>query len=452
MTFVKHNQVDSIRINRSHQMSWKARLGCLLLPLTFFVGYVFYVDMKWAPQGFGFLLVFYTGVASITLVMMLAGMFWRSFTHLPPALGRVLVIIPVFNEDPELVRAAVLSLTRQTRPPQAIHVMDDGSDRPLEEFAHPLVTWHHQENQGKRHAQGNVLKLFSPNSWDYILTVDSDSVCDPDALEHMLRAMSNPKVQAATGMIFVRNWKTNFLTRITDINVVTSCLMFRMFRSWFGVVTPTSGALALYRASLVYDNLEDYLTSGTAGDDRRLSFYALLRGQVVGVHEAVVETKLPDMWGDVFHQRLRWSKSAWLGIPFVLTNLKLFPTILYMYPIVFVLMWPVVVIVLAMIFVLYANPVLLFGVLWWVIVSTTMTAVYAFYRPGLTWQQRLGQWALSPVYPILGLVILRPACYWALTKLRSNSWHTRNNSIVPSAALVIADQVKEFTSDRRNVL
>jgi hypothetical protein len=32
---------------------------------------------------------------------------------------------------------------------------------------------------------------------------------------------------------------------------------------------------------------------------------------------------------------------------------------------------------------------------------------------------------LSPLYPILGIVILRPAAYWALTKLRSTSWHTR---------------------------
>ncbi len=129
--------------------------------------------------------------------------------------------------------------------------------------------------------------------------------------------MSNQRVQAVTGMIFVRNRTENVLTRLVDINVVTSCLMFRMIRSWLGVVTPTSGALALDRAHVIFDNLDDYVSSGTAGDDRRLSFYALLEGEVVGVTEAVVETDLPTTVGGTFRQRMRWSKSAWLGVPFV---------------------------------------------------------------------------------------------------------------------------------------
>ena len=77
--------------------------------------------------------------------------------------------------------------------------------------------------------------------------------------------MHDDRVQACTGMIFVRNWNTNLLTRLTDINVVTSCLLFRMARSILGIVSPTSGALALYRSEVIYDNLDDYLTSGTAG-------------------------------------------------------------------------------------------------------------------------------------------------------------------------------------------
>jgi hyaluronan synthase len=78
------------------------------------------------------------------------------------------------------------------------------------------------------------------------------------------------------------------------------------------------------------------------------------------------------------------------------------------------------------------NLVLLQGVLFWVICAITQTAVYAIYRPGFTVRQRLGMWALSPIYPILGLVILRPAAYWALTKLKSTSWHTRE-VVVPSS-------------------
>jgi cellulose synthase/poly-beta-1,6-N-acetylglucosamine synthase-like glycosyltransferase len=413
--------------NRSGPLSLRARAGAVF-PLVWFAAYVGWVDYHWFNPNMLFLFSFYAVVVSGTFCIMLSGVFWRSFTGLPVAPGRVLCIVPVYNEEPELYTAAIWSLINQTRPPDRIHVVDDGSRFPLVEFSHPLVTWHHQANAGKRHAQAAVLRQYGANSWDYVLTVDSDSVCDPDALEHMLRAMSDPRVQAATGMIFVRNWSVNLLTRLTDINVVTSCLMFRMFRSWMGVVTPTSGALALYRAALVYDNLEDYVTSGTAGDDRRLSFYALLRGRVVGVHEAVVETKLPETWGEIFNQRMRWSKSAWLGIPFVLTNLRNLPVILYMYPLVFAMMWPFIVVTLVVLWYKYSNPAIWYGLAFLILVSVTMTAIYALYRPSLTVRQRLGQWALSPIYPILGLVILRPACYMALAKLRSTSWHTREVS------------------------
>jgi hyaluronan synthase len=368
---------------------------------------------------------------------MLSGIYWKSFTHLPPAAGRVLAIVPVYNEDPLLVHEVVRSILRQTVLPDEIHVVDDGSAVPMETFDDPLVTWHRTENRGKRHAQAHVLRRFQPTEFDYILTVDSDSVLDDDAVEHMLRAMSDDRVQAATGMILVRNWEVNILSRLTDINVVTSCLLFRMSRSWLGIVSPTSGALAMYRSGLVYDNLDDYVTSGTAGDDRRLSFYALLRGDVVGVTEAVVATQLPTTWKGCFYQRMRWAKSAWLGVGFVLTNLRWLVVVFYMFPLAFTLMWPFIVAALLTLTIRYANPVIYYGIAWWIVCSITQTAIYAMYRPDFTLRQRLTQFALSPIYPVLGLVILRPAAYWALTKLNSTSWHTREvEPRVAEAALV----------------
>lgn len=423
-------------MNRSQRLRG-ARRWAAALPLAAFIAYVVWADLGWASRDVWLLIAFYTAVAAVTLMIMLSGVHWRRFTHLPPAEGRVIALVPVYNEEPEYLRETVISLIGQTIPPDEIHVMDDGSQTPVEPFDHPLVTWHRQSNQGKRLAQANVLRQTDPGSWDFILTVDSDSVPDPDALEHMLRAMSKPTVQATTGMILMRNWRDNLLTRLTDINVVTSCMMFRMIRSWLGVVTPTSGALALYRAEIVFDNLDDYVTSGTAGDDRRLSFYALLRGDVVGVSEAVVETHLPNTAKGMFYQRLRWSKSAWLGIPFVLANIRWTALIFYMYPLVFSLLWPFLVFVLVTISLKYDTPVLVYGFLYWEVVAISMTAIYALYRPDLTSRERLTMWLLSPIYPALGVFILRPAAYWALTKLKSDSWHTRE-PVPPAAQAVTA--------------
>lgn len=412
------------RTGRSRPLS-RRRCIYAAAPLLAFVAYVVWANLGWASREVWMLIVFYCVVAAGTLAIMASGVKFRSFTHLPPATGTILAIVPVYNEDPTHVRDTVLSLLAQTIRPTEIHVVDDGSRVPLEPFPAPGVVWHRQENAGKREAQATALRSVADRHWDFVLTVDSDSVPDPDALEHLLRSMSDTRVMAATGMILVRNWRDNLLTRLVDINVVSSCLMFRMIRSWFGIVTPTSGALALYRAELIYDNLEDYLSSGTAGDDRRLSFYGLLRGQVVGVTEAVVETHLPTTIAGTFHQRLRWSKSAWLGIPFVTTNLRPLALFFYMYPLVFALLWPLVVTLLTTLWIQYGVPGLVYGLLYWEVVAIAMTAIYALYRPDLRTRERWALWALSPVYPLLGIVILRPAAYWALTKLRSTSWHTR---------------------------
>jgi cellulose synthase/poly-beta-1,6-N-acetylglucosamine synthase-like glycosyltransferase len=403
------------------------RMAIAYVGVIAFAAYVVWSQSSWAFQTGGFFLAGFFGVIGLMITyFLLSGIHWRTFSHLPAAHGRVLCIVPVYNEAPELVHATVKALLRQTILPDVIHVVDDGSQHPLETFDDPLVHWHRQENAGKREAQAYALQMYDPADWDFILTVDSDSVCDDDALEELLKSMSDDRVQAATGMIFVRNWSTNLLTRFTDINVVTSVLLFRMARSILGIVSPTSGALALYRADVVYDNLDDYLTSGTAGDDRRLSFYAMLRGQVVGVNEAVVSTQLPDQWSDCFHQRLRWSKSAWLGAPFVWTNMRWLMIFFYTFPLVFLLLWPVAIAVLTTLWIVDGNPNgILRGLMFWEICAITQTWVYAIYRPGFTLRQRLHQWLLSPIYPLLGFIILRPAAYWALTKLRDTSWHTR---------------------------
>lgn len=413
-------------------------LAVSIVAIVAFFGYVIWANTRWANPQYVFLVAFFTLFAILTGMFMISGLRWRSFTHLAPAEGRILAIVPVFQEDSRIVHEVVWSLIRQTRPPDAIYVVDDGSDDPVIPFEHPLVTWVRQENAGKRHAQANVLRRYRRTDWDFIFTVDSDSVLDLDALEHLLRSMSwmgrrGKRVQAATGMIYTRNWRQNLITRMTDVNIASSCLQFASLRSWFGVQTPTSGAIALYRPHVVYNNLDDYLTSGNVGDDRRLSFYALLYGPVVRVNEAVVETHLPHTPKGLVKQRMRWSKSAFLGAPFVATNFRN-PLILffYFYPLVFAVVWPLSVAILAAIWAMYDIPALLYGVAFWWIVSAAMTTVYAAYRPSFTMQDRLTQWGLGLVfYPLFGLLFLRPAVYWAIATVQNDTWSTRSTAAQP---------------------
>ena len=257
-------------------------------------------------------------------VCMLTAVRPRTFTSRAIAPGRVLAVIPAYNEDEQALRACVRSLLASEIPVDQIIVVDDGSTVPPVPARHPRVSWIRQANTGKRGAQAAALRSVHSGDFDFILTVDSDSEVRPDALGHLLRAMSDPRVQAATGWIWVRNWKDNWVTRGADMDIGVSCVSCRASRSALGALETTSGALALYRAEIFYDHLDEYVASHgvNTGDDRWMNLRALRRGQTVGVNEAIVETDMPASLKVMFRQRRRWGQSWWQALPYAYRYLR----------------------------------------------------------------------------------------------------------------------------------
>ncbi|MGW3152724.1 glycosyltransferase family 2 protein [Streptomyces sp. NPDC001089] len=348
-----------------------------------------------------------------------------------PATGRVVAVVPAFEEEPQLLRAALDALLRQTYPVDEIHVMDDGSaDNPVRPFQHPKIRWHRQSNGGKRYAQAGVLQKLRREDWDFILTVDSDSVPGDDALEHLMRAMSKRRVMAATGLILTRNFRDNWITRVSDINIGTSCLMIRSSRSVIGAVETTSGALALYRAGLVFDNLPNYVSSGTNGDDRRLTMYALLRGDVVVVNAAVVHSAMPDTLGGLYGQRLRWGKSSWQALPFAVINLEWKKLA---FPLLAVTQWIMLPVLLTMTvsgaFFRTQPHYVAVAFCSYLAIRYAETAQYMIRRPYMHWTAKLVMWLwATPVELIVKVAVIYPAKYAAVLKLRDRGWVTRGNA------------------------
>jgi peptidoglycan/xylan/chitin deacetylase (PgdA/CDA1 family)/cellulose synthase/poly-beta-1,6-N-acetylglucosamine synthase-like glycosyltransferase len=384
-------------------------------------------------------------LASGTLLFcMLAFLIGRRFNKRPVAAGRVAAIVPAYDEDPQELVAVVRSILGQSIPPAMIYVVDDGSKVPVgRPFNHPKVTWLRKENGGKRSAQVYALDRMDPADWDFILTVDGDSILDRYALEHQLRAFS-PKqrgrrpalgggaVMATTGMVLVRNRKDNLLTRLADMNIGTSCVMMRASRSLLGTLETTSGALAVYRAHILFKHKEKYLR-GTYGDDRALAMYSALEGEVVGVNEAVVWSAMPTTGELTYKQRLRWSKSWWCMVPFVLTNMTrarqmFFPlfglTQLTIAPL------TVAYIVFTSLYEVAHNifhpRTMLFYLVIYMLVRYGMTALYMVERPGMRLHEKFLTWVfLTPLEAVYNLVFLNPTKYIALVKLGDHRWGTR---------------------------
>src|SRR5262249_22633066 len=149
----------------------------------------------------------------------------RRYLKNPLAEGRILCIVPAYNERPEGLRDTLLALLRQTVPVDIV-VIDDGSQVPVApSVRHPQVTWLRADSVRKRCAQVAVLRRFDRDDYQFILTVDSDSEPFPDACEQLLRAMYNPKVQAATGMIYIRNYRDSWVSTAAYMDIGTSCVM-----------------------------------------------------------------------------------------------------------------------------------------------------------------------------------------------------------------------------------
>ena len=371
--------------------------------------------------------------AAIITVCLTSFVRGRRFTHLPPARGRVLAIIPAYNEYPQdNLNACVRSLLAQTIPIDKIVVVDDGSVRPVRPFRAPNVEWIRQENTGKRGAQVTALRMFHRDEFRFILTVDSDSRPHPDALEHLLRAMSHRKVQAATGWIYIRNFAESWVARAADIDIGGSCVMMRASRSMLGALETTSGALALYRSEILYDHLDEYAVECGTGDDRWLAMRALLRGEVVGVAEAAVDTDMPPTLKGTYKQRLRWARSWWWMVPFAYSRLSWKQLISPTYGLISLGIAPVVLCWAVFSWIVgfqarLAHPqVALAFIGTYIVVRYALTALYLAGRPGMSrWQKLISLVAGTPAALLLNLFLLMPTRYYALTRLNDNRWQTR---------------------------
>lgn len=380
------------------------------------------------------------GLPTVMLIVVLVAATWpRSFQHLPVAGGRVVVIVPCYQESAEAVLRTVDSLLSGTVVPDHIYVIDDGSTQPLDVTCMPdrirydrRITWSRQRNGGKREAQARALYALRWNRdrghpvADYIVTVDSDCEVAPNALRHLLRAMSDERVMAATGLPLTRNRTANWLTRLIDLEISSICLTYRSARSRMGSLTTCSGALAIYRADVVLDNLDDYLDSGAAGDDRRLTHYALLRGQVVSVPEAVVYTDMPTTLRSLYRQRVRWSSSHWNYSLWEVAHLPVGPMLWSAYTLLVSIVIPI-----GLVWVLLVAPLTGHGMGWqalgyWLVLSWVSSMGYATRRPGLPAATRWLTWLIGvPGLMLLQLICIRPAMFAALRDVRGTSWHTR---------------------------
>lgn len=352
----------------------------------------------------------------------------------------VTVCIPVYNEDPEVLDRVLFALFRQTRLPQRVEVVDDGSSVDYSEVErhwcahHPAgvaFTWLRQENQGKKFAHAHTIRR---DDADVFVTLDSDTVLEARALNEGLKPFADPAVQSVAGFELAWNADRNVMTRLNSTRQLVwqlvTCSAQNLAR---GNVLINRGTFALYRGALLRDVVDAYVGERFGrhliklGDDTFLTTMALSRGKAVQQPSAVCLTMYPENLSHHLRQWTRWMRG---------TTLRTFWRLRYLRPgswgfiyTVLTLWWYVASLAISAVLVAtwpasanYTRAMVGVGALWALVMATRLLVVHRSDQSALG---RLGSVAIAPLAALWVVVVLRLVrIYGTITFLRQG-WTTR---------------------------
>ena len=252
---------------------------------------------------------------------------WLSYRPMPPVneadLPTVSVIIPAYNEG-ALVRKAIDSVTHSHYPHHKLQVIvvDDGSTddtwehicTAVSEAPIKVTTIRQQMNRGKRHA---LYAGFQEANGEVWVTVDSDSIVEPDALRNGVGPLVRDKrIGLVAGNVKVLNRNDSIFTRFLKVSFTLSFAFSRAYQTQMRGLLTTPGALSIYRASAVKPVLEKWMNQTflgvpcLTGEDRSMTNLICAQGYHSFFQStSVVWAKMPSTYSGMVKMFLRWARS-----------------------------------------------------------------------------------------------------------------------------------------------
>ncbi|WP_276168501.1 glycosyltransferase [Zobellia alginiliquefaciens] len=238
-------------------------------------------------------------------------------------LPTVTVIVPAYNEGKQ-VYDTLMSLAESDFPHEKLQLLsiDDGSKddtwhwmKEAKMVLGDRVTIFQQpKNMGKRHG---LYRGFNEGTGEIFVTVDSDSIVDPDTLRNLVSPfVVNEKCGAVAGNIRVLNNKRALLPKMLDVSFVQSFEFVRSAESSLNSVLCTPGALAAYRRTAVFNCLDEWINQtfmgqpSDIGEDRAMTNMILKQGfHVLFQRNAYAYTNVPEKYKGLYKMFIRWGRS-----------------------------------------------------------------------------------------------------------------------------------------------
>ena len=219
----------------------------------------------------------------------------------------VSVLIPAYNEESVIVET-VRSVLASRYSKLEVLVIDDGSiDRTSElvrtNFGRePRVHLLLQPNRGKPVALNHGL---AEALGEVVVSIDADTIVDPDAIPRLVRHFLDPKVGAVAGNVKVIN-RNRWLTRWQALEYITSQNLEKRAFDLLNCIPVVPGAAGAWRAELLRSS--GGFSGDTVAEDTDLTLSIRRSGwKILYDEDAIGRTEVPDTVEALIRQRFRWT-------------------------------------------------------------------------------------------------------------------------------------------------
>jgi N-acetylglucosaminyltransferase len=338
------------------------------------------------------------------------------------------VVVPCFNEDPEVLRRCLGSILGQRyEGPLRLWVVDDGSsNRSALQHVYDEFTADARceliplpQNRGKRRAQDAAVRKGEA---EIVVNIDSDTTVAPHALQRIVRLFREPRVAMATGNVHPSNRDDNHLTGLMGMRYRLLFQFERGAQSRFVSVICCSGSFSAYRRSAIEEVWSQYVGRSPVsipGEDLHLTV-RLLTKNYHSLYEprAVAKTTVPATLRTYMRQQLRWNRSFYRELPEIIPLLVRRPAYLtldvaarFLLP----LLLPIALLVAVGGAMANSGTLVRDVVLLGVMAASHLAVVI--------WQTRDPRFCV--LYGLLYVSLLIPIRLYALVTTKNSSWGTR---------------------------
>jgi len=266
---------------------------------------------RWLRAGIAF--IFITGILLVSGRALIIGLLALIEKLRPAPLDhpeykpQVSVLIPAYNEEVVIVSTISAALA-SNYPKLELFVVDDGSaDRTSalvrEEFGRdPRVHLLTQRNHGKPAALNHGL---SDVTGEVVVSIDADTVVDPDAIPRLVRHFADLRVGAVAGNVKVMN-RNRWITRWQALEYITSQNLEKRAFDLLNCIPVVPGAVGAWRTDLLRS--AGGFSGETVAEDTDLTLTIRRAGwKILYDEEAIGHTEVPETVDTLVRQRFRWT-------------------------------------------------------------------------------------------------------------------------------------------------